>query len=246
MAARHTWEHVAGLFRKALAGGGERLSASAVRWKVHGDCEDPFVKEWVGTPAPLDGGKYWTWTPERRSTLRVEMWLRCNRCENCRKATARLWSHRISYEVANAPRSWFGTLTLNPASHFKCEVAARKDGVTPLHVSGLEVTRYLKRLRHHAKAPIRFVCVTELHKSGLPHYHLLIHEQQRGALSHAVLAEHWTWGFERWRVVDPQSQPAWYLCKYLVKQKVDRVRASLLYGGRQKDQPATSGDNGMS
>lgn len=110
--------------------------------------------------------------------------------------------------------------------------------------SGSEVTRYLKRLRHHAKAPLRFVCVTELHKEkliGLPHYHLLIHEQTRNAITHAVLAEHWKWGFERWRLLEPSSRAEWYLCKYLAKSNDDRVRASLRYGGRQNDdQPAAS------
>lgn len=232
--------------RKALRHGAKRVSASTVHWHCEADCENPWYRSIEATPSarphPETGDdntgtidKMYEWTPGRRHFLRVELWTRCNRCQKCLAARARLWAARIRYETENAPRTWFGTLTLNPASHLRCEVLAQRSGSTPLAVSGKEVTRYLKRLRKHATGKLRFVCVTERHKSGKHHYHLLIHEQTRGCLTHRVLAEQWTWGFEKFRVVDPQIQPAWYLCKYLTKEYVDRVRASVRYGGRQLD-----------
>lgn len=197
--------------------------------------------------------RYWEWVPGRRHSLYLEHWLRCNRCSECLKHRARLWAARIHYEVENAPRTWFGTLTLNPSRLFQTELEARRAVAgydqlplwdkrkERLRVSGSEVTRYMKRLRKEATAKIRFVCVTETTSSGErefhPHYHLLVHEQTRGALLHSVLAKHWTWGFEKWRLIEPQTRPEWYLCKYLLKERGDRVRASVLYGGRSETGP---------
>lgn len=240
---RPDWQDTATLFKKAITAGAQRTGASSCIWKVHGDCLEPFVKVHKGTPRAKSGERYWVWTPERRSTLYVEMWLRCNHCRTCLMNRARLWSRRIRYETENAPRSWFGTLTLNPQQHVQCELLAQSNNrayfqLTPrqqlkerLAVSGSEVTRYLKRVRKQATGKLRFVCVTELHKSGYPHYHLLIHEQVRGCVLHKMLANQWSWGFEKWRVLDPQTAPAWYLCKYLTKENIDRVRASIRYGG---------------
>lgn len=244
---RQHHDQVAALMRKALAAGAERLSASTVRWQCHADCENPFIKTVVGSPSDK-GVRYYEWTPGRRSTLYVEIWLRCNNCPNCARARSRLWRGRINYELMNAPRSWFGTLTLTPERHHFCEVAARHEigGIEPwfqlgqdeqqkavLRYSLAEVTRYVKRIRKQASGKLRFVCVTEYHKSGLPHFHMLVHEQTRGCVTHKILSSAWIWGFEKWRVAPTEDRRvAGYLCKYLTKSNVARVRASLRYGGR--------------
>lgn len=249
------------MFSRALKGGAVRRSMSSVDWNLQADCEHPFTTEYWGRPSAdprpevgdvSDEGrhnpKHWLWTPGRRFLLRIFVHTRCHQCGPCLKARARLWRHRIAYEMLNAPRTWFGSLTLNPVSLFRASVEAKKRDVDVLVVSGEEVTRYLKRVRKHATGKLRYVCVTETVSSGErefhPHYHLLIHEQTRGAVLHRVLADQWTWGFERWRLVEPREQPEWYLTKYLLKENRDRVRASVLYGGRSvTGQPATLGDN---
>lgn len=249
------WDAAFALYAKAILNGATRVNAARAEWHIAGNCEEPYITEYVGRPSAkrllADGQdsqfeddsaytpKHYVWMPGRRHIIRVFIATRCNKCERCARSRRRLWMSRIKYETDNAPRTWFGTLTLNPMWLLRCEVQGRKDGVSPLAVSGQEVTRYLKRLRKHATGKLRFVCVTEEESSGErefhPHYHMLVHEQTRGAIKHAVLAEQWSWGFERWRVVDPQTQPAWYLCKYLTKSSTDRIRASILYGGRQKE-----------
>lgn len=247
---RRSHDQVAALMRKALAAGATRLSASSVRWLCHADCENPWVQTHVGRPAD-EGSKFYAWDPSRKFTLHVEIWLRCNRCPNCNRYRSRLWRWRINYELMNAPRSWFGTLTMAPERHAYCEALARvKEGgptafyaLEPwrqrkavLNVSAEEVTRYMKRLRKKATDRLRFVCVTEYHKSGLPHYHILVHEQVRGCVTHRALSKTWTWGFEKWRVAPNEPRIAGYLCKYLTKSNVARVRASVRYGrGGQLD-----------
>lgn len=246
------WQDAANLFARALAGGGVRRSQAAIDWKLSSDCDDPFITEYYGRPSPdmlpeigspddHTAPKHWLWKPGRRHILRVFIHTRCHKCGPCLKARARLWRHRIAYEMRNAPRTWFGSLTLNPVSLFKASVEAKKRDVDVLVVTGEDVTRYLKRLRKQAKAKLRFVCVTETVSSGErefhPHYHLLVHEQTRNAITHKVLADQWKLGFERWRLVEPGEQPEWYLTKYLMKENRDRVRASILYGGRSKDRP---------
>ena len=42
---------------------------------------------------------------------------------------------------------------------------------------GAEITKYFKRIRKNSDAPLRYILVQEQHKSGLPHFHALIHER---------------------------------------------------------------------
>lgn len=93
-----------------------------------------------------------------------------------------------------------------------------------------ELQRFLKRIRKNSKAELRYICVQELHKSGNPHYHLLIHEVE-GTLTKAVLQAAWRYGFSQAKLADPRT--AIYVCKYLTKGEGARVRASLSYGRRR-------------
>lgn len=97
---------------------------------------------------------------------------------------------------------------------------------------GAELTLYLKRLRKNTKAKFRYLLVAEKHKSGLPHFHALIHEEEEGGLLHAQLTSTWKLGFTKFKVVNA-VQTAWYVAKYLAKSSEARVRASRCYGQSQ-------------
>jgi len=183
-------------------------------------------------------------------TMRVDISTRCRQCDNCRKARANEWRYRVREEVRLAARSWFGTLTLSPSEQYRVLSEARhKAHMTAVTWETLseeerfrrvadtslkEVTKYIKRVRKEAAVPIRYICVTERHKSGLPHFHMLVHEVELKPVPHRILSKQWTMGFEKWRLV-PTDQPrsAEYVVKYLTKSAETRIRASVRYGQEQ-------------
>lgn len=122
----------------------------------------------------------------------------------------------------------------------------------------VEITKYFKRLRMEALRaagaetagilqPFRYLLVVEKHASGVPHYHALIHETRSDIpIRKRMLDGQWKHGFTQFRLVDeafPEdtwasgsyvapsgSRPAHYVCKYLSKDALARVRASTAYG----------------
>lgn len=120
--------------------------------------------------------------------------------------------------------------------------------------AGRELTRYLKRVRkglrrclrcagckagtgcNRPEEPVsmRYILVAEAHKSGLPHYHMLIHERAGSRLTWWRIVREWEtrMGFAQAKVVDMTTgrKAAWYVAKYLGKAALARVRASQRYG----------------
>lgn len=119
---------------------------------------------------------------------------------------------------------------------------------------GRELTTYLKRVRkglrrclrcrgckagtgcNRPEEPVslRYLLVCEAHKSGLPHYHALIHERLGQPLTWWRIVREWETrnGFAMAKVVDLTTghQSARYVTKYLAKAALARVRASQHYG----------------
>lgn len=187
-----------------------------------------------------------TVAPGRPFPLVLECWIRCRRCDRCRAAKARLWRHRAIEETRVWPRTWFGTLTVNPEQHHLFWLQALKasaDKGVDLDACSfaerfnarnrqisVELTKMLKRIREKSRAPLRYLLVCEQHKSGLPHHHMLLHECDVALpVRHKLLAVEWPHGFTKWRLVNTEAE-ATYLCKYIAKSGVARVRASLRYG----------------
>jgi len=125
-------------------------------------------------------------------------------------------------------------------------------------VLGSEVTKYLKRIRK--RAAFRYLLVAEAHKNEgavfrRPHFHLLIHEVETGTLvkpheraaedgmchtcgrmhfagelcDSAFIRTKWEHGFTK-AVLAYDTKSVYYLCKYLSKDMLARVRASIDYG----------------
>lgn len=88
------------------------------------------------------------------------------------------------------------------------------------------------------RSSLRYLLVQETHKSGLPHYHLLLHESSDIPVKHALLTDAWTAGFSKFKLVGDDQRAAFYVVKYLTKANAARVRASLGYG-----RIPTSGDS---
>lgn len=181
-----------------------------------------------------------------KTPLCVRLWVRCRRCDKCLARRAMRWQFAAKSETGEATRTWFGTLTLSPEEQFLALTRAR----AKLAVSGVDydalpfgeqfgllvgainpiVTKYLKRVRKESGVPLRYLIVAERHKSGLPHFHMLVHERVAGAcVKERTLSKQWRAGFSKWRLVHDVRQ-ATYLCKYLSKTLAARVRASQGYG----------------
>lgn len=178
--------------------------------------------------------------------LELEMWTRCRKCEKCLRSRSRMWRARVLAEVRQWPRTWFGTITIRPDDHFWFWMKARErlrgraveiDAMTPEeqfivrhHEISKALTKMLKRVRKNTGAPIRYLIVCESHKSGLPHYHALVHEcSTMLPVRHKQLAAEWPHGFTKWKLVHDHAE-ATYLCKYISKDARARVRASIRYG----------------
>lgn len=162
--------------------------------------------------------------------------LPCRHCAVCLRRRARLWRYRALSELALSSRTWFATYTLNPQSRLWVDVKCRHDGDDSSPDTYLArhmqvqrwFTLYFKRLRKHAG--FRYLLVSEAHKDGWPHYHAFLHE--RGPmLTKALLQSEWSHGFTNFKLVPTDDkQVVYYVTKYVAKQALARIRASLRYG----------------
>ena len=235
----HDWQSVATWIKLAMVSGGRRVSSTTFEWDVSNGCSNPVLMSYTGRPEAEEGEKYVNISPGDKHTLTLEMWVACRTCDRCLRRRRRLWTMRAAAEVTQAKRTWFVTLTLRPSQRYICEAIAEKRDVAlrsrtqdeqekaRFAVIVEEIQRFLKRIRKNSKAKLRYICVQELHKSGEPHYHMLIHEVE-GTLTKAVLQAAWRWGFSQAKLADPKT--AIYVSKYLSKSQGARVRASLGYG----------------
>lgn len=185
------------------------------------------------------------WKPEHKRLAYVSV--RCRRCQPCQDHRRKVWTARAMHEMQMAPRSWFVTLTFRPEVRFivesradnstrrrraerLCDLSSTERFKAISNEAGSEVTLWLKRLRKVSKAKLRYLLVTEAHKDGFPHYHILVHEVSGNVTKRQI--EH-AWrrnGFSHCRVLDRDGKAAYYACKYLNKSASTRVRASLRYG----------------
>ena len=213
--------------------GARREGLTFVEHDVSGSCTKPVTRHWdhVGYRDRPGVG------------MSVTLHTRCRRCEKCREHRQSLWLARAMAETSMSQRTWMVTLTLRPERHVFYQVEAERrcrrrsvpwNGLGDLEREaevhneiGKELTRWLKRVRKNSGAILRLLCVAERHQSGLPHYHLLVHEVA-GTVTNRDLRDAWTEGFSLAKLADGKAP--WYVCKYISKEARQRVRASLHYG----------------
>lgn len=231
-------EDVWDIKKRAIPYGGAQKSSYLMEWNAAGKCQSPVT-------VSLSGRPYMDVQIGSELHTGIDIEVRCRKCEACLKARAALWRDRAIAETNQSSRTWFGTLTLSPEQHMRCLSIARQIEALQgcdfdafdheeqfqlrVAVIGKEITKFLKRVRKESGCEIRYILVAEAHKSGDPHFHMLIHEPHIDQpVRKSVLKRHWTMGFSQWKLADVQA--AYYVCKYLVKCSMARVRASLHYG----------------
>lgn len=243
MARFHRSDVVKDVQHKALQAGASIRSkpgapiSRTVEWDVAGDCIRPVFVHLHGRPedttviTPADGPRF------------VEMWVACRKCERCLARRAAMWRIRATAEFRQSRRTWFSTLTLRPevyvhilsrARHRLAKAGTDYDALSfhdryiEVEKEGFaEIQRMFKRLRKTG-AKLRYLCVSEAHKTGVPHWHVLIHEPE-DPIRHKSLSGAWQWGFARHKLVG-DHKAASYVVKYLAKSLSARVRASGRYG----------------
>lgn len=252
------------LARHALDRGARVEKPGQVQWDVYGRCTSPVVVERHARERSVSDPHAYQLGKREFLPLTVTMETPCRKCEACLRHRARSWALRAQQEINAAARTWFATLTLSPDKHYLMLLRARArlsargvsfEALTPeeqfaeRHASvSEELTLWVKRLRKNTEAPLRLLLVAEAHKTGLPHYHGLIHEQDpERPVRHAQLAGSWPHGFTKFKLVAPDEgarRTAWYVCKYLTKDNRARVRASLSYGKVTHEMHSNSTETG--
>lgn len=229
----------------ALARGGTRKGPIAVEWDISGRCHNPYVTELYGRADDSEKRRA-NRAGKRSSGMMLELHTPCRKCEACLLARRRLWAARAKSETRGAARTWLGTLTLSPQQQFlylsRARSSASKNGDDfdafppgqqwALRVGEImpEITKFLKRIRKNSSAALRYLCVVEAHRSGDPHFHILLHEVNMGRpCRKSVLKTSWLLGFSDWKLLDTALRAS-YTCKYLSKDSRARVRASIGYG----------------
>lgn len=235
------------IIQKASANGGRFSETMRMHWDVSNDCLNPRHIELTGRDErhPSHG---------LRKPVFIDMTVQCRKCENCRARKAAHWRMRAvaelkAAEVVNA-RTWFVTLTLKPSLQFeglsRARMKAKSASVNweDLHqddrflrlasMHGDRITRYLKRLRTGDKQSgphdIRYLLVAEAHKSGMPHFHMLMHEKSAdNPVRKSSIQRFWKDGYSSAKLVR-ETGVASYVTKYITKSCLARVRASKDYG----------------
>lgn len=245
-----------------------RVSLSTVEVDWSGPCDAPVPREWHSY-SRRDKRRLRARTIGRGAETfnRVVAVVPCRKCKGCLRARRTMWAARAIAEWKEAAavggRTWAGALTFRPEVQVWavswCRQKMREQGLDydaltvddrfrQLHgLLSKEVTRYLKRLRSNLGVPIRFMAVVEPHESGMPHYHMLVHEADAlHPVRKAQLDSNWRGGFSHWRLCQSKRQCG-YVAKYLGKDAAGRVRASVDYGVRkdslqlnQNSRPPTS------
>jgi len=254
---------VEGLFLQAYGAGATIHGPGHAEWDISERCESP-VQRHMHVSTYRRGDHYGTGS---NRAVWVELWTRCRHCVACLRMRRKLWTARACQEMRRSKRTWMVTLTLRPEEHYRVLAALSREKrseaeefIARHEVIGKTITKYLKRVRAESGS-FRYLLVLEAHKSGLPHYHLLVHEGDN-PLRWECLTEQWSVGYvqavlvkdgdlyketyyehnkRRWRwTTEPgaQSKVARYVAKYLAKSVLARVRASQRYG----DVEAVSGE----
>lgn len=185
----------------------------------------------------VPSAKYRCLSPSKVRWVALDSYMsvRCRRCSGCMRMRQYSWMARAAHEQAFAKSTWFTTFTFRPservAVHRAASSARELSTYSPtqrlVSAAGVYVSGYMKALRKRGFA-FRYVCVPELHRDGFPHFHGLIHDQ-RGDLHWDALTDSWSAGFSVVKIVR-DANALRYVTKYLSKERIGRVRASLHYG----------------
>lgn len=173
-----------------------------VRLELAMDCEEPYQFVLAARYSARHG--------KRLKPMIIEVNTRCRKCFSCKRRRGTMWAARAIDEWSMWPITMMGTFTLSVDNHLELDNRARKrlwsgrtdfDRLTESErfgerakEFGIELTAYIKRLRKgdlvHVRPQFRYLLIAERHESektsgellGRPHYHILFHEKEAGAL----------------------------------------------------------------
>lgn len=238
----------------ALVEGGYNRKGMSVEWDMAPRCEAPVNRELLVRPEPPDaprdgrGVARHEWRPGSNPGANIDYAVRCRRCSACLRYRRNYWALRARAETIHSVRTWFGTLTLSPVSHHtmlcradarlsrggtRFETLSEQDQFAERHKEiSREITLWLKRVRKVSGAPLRVLVVVEKHESGLPHYHLLVHETSPlEPVTYRQLSNQWPHGHSMFKLLEPNDvKSCWYVTKYLADNPLARIRSSVDYG----------------
>lgn len=222
---------------------------NVLEWDVGAWCDTPVSRTLHARDYERGVMRRVKWADSPKTLTLHLSGLPCRRCSRCLIVRAREWRVRASTELLTWERTWFVTLTLRPEVAFRVHMEAlsgqNKRGYADSDFDEAEefrlkaiaggklVTKWLKRVRKplDGEPPVRlrYIAATEAHKSGVPHWHLLVHDVA-GNLTKRRIQSRWTEGFSQAKLVENNSGSAHYVTKYLAKSFLTRVRASVGYG----------------
>lgn len=220
------WTKFSSLVNQAIASGNPLTNSHTAYWDTSRGCSKPYRATLASTPPNgsvlplihiLEGHTYW-----------IDIDTPCRKCEPCLNNRRIDWYYRMLNEIQQSPRTWFGTLTISPHNRFLFSLRSGSRNFIDSHREiSKEVTKYFKRLRK-AGYKFRYIVVTEAHKDGYPHLHLLVHELLT-PITKRTLQSEWCYGFSTFKLVEDR-RAAQYIAKYLAKDARTRIRASQKYG----------------
>ncbi len=231
-----------------------------------GRCERPIVIDRIGVghellSRPIHGAEAAPVGFEREKPFTLSNLVRCRRCEACLKERRWMWTERAAKEWREATRTWLCTFTLRPSEHYKLGVQTRQrleaqgedidkmDARRRLEEMMVEyrdvMRRYVNRLRKGLvqrgwpQVQFRYLWVPEPHKSGLIHFHMLLHEVADDMrIPKRRIEDMWGLGHAGAKEVHSEAE-AKYACKYLGKHHFEgRLAVSKHYGEREEDDVA--------
>lgn len=234
------------LLADALGRGAVRLSQATFAWDISGNCTDAKTIELVIRPPAKGYEQYVGIDKFGKHTLYLDMDVKCRKCDECLAARRKMWLARSMQEFRRAPRTWFATLTFRPEVQLETLYKARQKAIRRGYrdfeelapaaqfallasVSGEHVTAFWHSVRKEDAAQIRYLAVCERHKTGLPHWHALIHETRLDQpVRKSTLDKRWIKGFAKFKLIDAKG--VLYPLKYIGKDLSTRIRASIAYG----------------
>jgi len=181
----------------------------------------------------------------------VDVYARCRACFACLQARGFAWRERAATEIAaaryNSHRTWFVTFTFKGDFHLYALGAlglSRDNWPQVAGIANQRVTLWLKKVRKTSN--FRYMIALEAHKSGVPHLHALLHEtSSEKPIREREMRRCWRQnGFLQAKLVDPSIDAGIisnYVCKYISKALLARVRASKGYGRTTLEVAATTG-----
>lgn len=237
------------------------------QWRAHlaGNCTAPFERRLIGAVNAYSRRKH-----RKSAGIVLTEEYRCGKCGPCREHRRKTWMARAVVEHNRSARSWMVTFTLSPAwqaelsvkadklyrqKHANADLPTSKQERLDLKMRVLKrlIGRWLRVLAGPGSTASKraYVLVAELHKSGEPHFHMLIHEREAGSIfrdedchftrrgeyfvgDESRAKKLWRFGFCRISMCKDEAG-AVYVMKYLAKTQTYRVAASQHYGAAWPD-----------